>query len=106
MFEVLPVLLIGPFADLAADRMPRRRLRVGADLIRACAVASLIFAPESVTAVFAAAFVLSAAATVFNPAATSLLPDVVDDADLITGRTAPCGASRSSPKSRWPLPPG
>ena len=51
MFEVLPVLLIGPFAGLAA-------------------AASLVFAVGSVTAVFAAAFVLSAAATVFNPAAT------------------------------------
>ena len=88
MFEVLPVLLIGPLAGLAADRMPRRRLMVGADLIRAGAVASLIFATESVTAVFAAAFLLSAAATVFNPAATSLLPEVVDDTDLITANSA------------------
>ena len=88
MFEVLPVLLIGPFAGLAADKMPRRRLMVSADLIRACAAASLIFAVGSVTAVFATAFVLSAAATVFNPAATSLLPDVVDDTDLINANSA------------------
>ena len=88
MFEVLPVLLIGPFAGLAADRMPRRQLMVSADVIRAVAAASLIFATGSVTAVLAAAFVLSAAATVFNPAATSLLPDVVDDADLITANGA------------------
>ena len=88
MFEVLPVLLIGPFAGLAADKMPRRQLMVSADLVRAGAAASLILATGSVTAVFAAAFVLSAAATVFNPAATSLLPDVVDDADLITANSA------------------
>ena len=61
---------------------------VGADVIRAGAAASLILATESVTAVFAAAFLLSAAATVFNPAATSLLPDVVDDTDLITANSA------------------
>ena len=88
MFEVLPVLVIGPFAGLAADKMPRRQLMVSADLIRAAAAASLIFAIGSVTAVFAAAFVLSAAATVFNPAVASLLPDVVDDTDLITANSA------------------
>jgi hypothetical protein len=35
MFEVLPVLLVGPVAGLAADLVPRRRLMVGADLFRA-----------------------------------------------------------------------
>ena len=61
MFEVLPVLLIKPFAGLAADKMPRRRLMVSADLIRAASAASLIFATGPVAAVFAAAFLLSAA---------------------------------------------
>lgn len=81
-------MLIGPFAGLAADKMPRRRLMVSADLIRAAAAASLMFGTGSVTAVFAAAFLLSAAATVSNPAATSLLPDVVDDNGLITAKRA------------------
>ena len=88
MFEVLPMLLIGPIAGLAADKMPRRRLMVGADLVRAVAAGSLVLATASVPAVFAVAFVLSAAATVFNPAAASLLPDVVDEADLITANSA------------------
>ena len=88
MFEVLPVLLIGPVAGLAADKMPRRRLMVGADIVRAFAAASLVVATGSVAAVFAVAFLLSAAATVFNPAAASLLPDVVDEADLITANSA------------------
>lgn len=88
MFEVLPVLLIGPVAGLAADKMPRRRLMVGADLVRAGAAASLILATTSVPAVFAVSFILSAAATVFNPAASSLVPDLVDDEDLITANSA------------------
>lgn len=88
MFEVLPVLLIGPVAGLAADKMPRRRLMVGADVVRAIAAASLVVVTGSLPAVFAVAFVLSAAATVFNPAAASLLPDVVDEADLITANSA------------------
>ena len=88
MFEVLPVLLIGPVAGLAADKMPRRRLMVSADIIRAVAAVSLVVATGSVPAVFTVAFVLSAAATVFNPAAASLLPDLVDEADLITANSA------------------
>ena len=88
MFEVLPVLLIGPVAGLAADKMPRLRLMVGADLVRAGAAASLVLATTSVPAVFAVAFILSAAATVFNPAASSLVPDLVDDEDLITANSA------------------
>ena len=76
MFEALPVLLIGPVAGLAADKMPRRRLMVSADIIRAVAAVSLVVATGSVPAVFTVAFVLSAAATVFNPAAASLLPDL------------------------------
>ncbi len=88
MFEVLPVLLIGPVAGLAADKMPRLRLMVGADLVRAGAAASLVLATTSVPAVFAVSFILSAAATVFNPAASSLVPDLVDDEDLITANSA------------------
>lgn len=88
MFEVLPVLLIGPIAGLAADRMPRRRLMVGADLVRAGAAASLLVATGSLSAVYAVAFVLSAAAMMFNPAASSLLADVVGEDDLITANSA------------------
>lgn len=88
MFEVLPVLLLGPVAGLAADRLPRRRLMIGADLVRAAAAASLVLAAGSVPAVFAVAFVLSAATMAFNPAASSLLPDVVGDDHLVTANSS------------------
>lgn len=88
IFEVLPVLLIGPVAGLAADKMPRRRLMIGADVLRAVAAASLVVATNSLSAVFAVAFTLSAAAMVFNPAAAALLPDVVGEADLVIANSA------------------
>lgn len=88
MFEVLPVLLLGPVAGLAADRLPRRRLMVGADVVRAVVAALLVLASGSLPSVFALAFVLSAAAMVFNPAASSLLPDVMGDDDLVTANSA------------------
>ncbi len=88
IFEVLPVLLIGPVAGMAADRLPRRRLMVGADAIRAGAAGILIVATGSLAVLFAVAFTLSAAATVFNPAAASVLPDVVSEDDLIAANSA------------------
>ena len=88
MFEVLPVLLLGPVAGLAADRLPRRRLMVAADLFRAAAALGLVVAAGSVGVAYAVAFALSAGAVVFNPAAASLLPEVVGEDDVVTANSA------------------
>ena len=88
MFEVLPVLLIGPIGGLAADRLPRRRLMVGADLFRAVVALALVVTVDSVGVAYAVAFGLSAGAAIFNPAAGSLLPDVVGDEDVVTANAA------------------
>lgn len=88
MFEVLPVLLLGPIAGLAADRLPRRKLMVGADLIRAVVALVLVVMADSVGVAYAVAFGLSAGAVVFNPAAGSLLPEVVDEDDVVTANSA------------------
>ena len=88
IFEVLPVLLIGPVAGLAADRLARRRLMVGADLFRAAVALALTVTADSVVVAYAVAFGLSAGAVIFNPAAGSLLPDVVGDDDVVTANAA------------------
>jgi len=88
IFEVLPVLLLGPIAGLAADRLPRRRLMVGADLLRAAVALVLVAVADSVGVAYAVAFGLSAGAVVFNPAAGSLLPEVVDEDDVVTANSA------------------
>lgn len=88
MFEVFPVLLLGPIAGLAADRLPRRRLMAGADLLRAAVALVLVAMADSVGVAYAAAFGLSAGAVVFNPAAGSLLPEVVDEDDVVTANSA------------------
>lgn len=87
-FEVLAVLLLGPVAGLAADRLPRRRLMVGADILRAGVALALVFASGSLGVAYAVAFGLSAGAVVFNPAAGSLLPDVVGEEDVVTANSA------------------
>ncbi len=88
MFEVLPVLLLGPVAGLAADRLPRRRLMVGADVLRTAVALVLVAFADSVGMAYAVAFGLSAGAVVFNPAAGSLLPEVVDEDDVVTANSA------------------
>lgn len=87
-FEVLPVVLFGPVAGLAADRFPRRRLMVAADAVRALVALVLVIGSGSVGVAFAVAFGLSAGAVVFNPAAASLLPEVVGDDDVVTANSA------------------
>lgn len=83
IFEVLPVLVLAPVAGLAADRLPRRRLMIGADLLRAAAALVLVLIVDSVGVAYAAAFALSAGAVVFNPAAGSLLPELVGDHEVV-----------------------
>ena len=51
-FEVLPVLLIAPVAGLAADRLPRRSVMIGADVCRAL-VAIVLVAVLAIGAVLA-----------------------------------------------------
>src|ERR687897_675835 len=88
IFEVLPVLLLAPVAGLAADRLPRRRLMVAADLFRAAAALVLVAVAGSVGIAYAVAFGLSAGAVFFNPAAGSLLPDIVGDEEVVTANSA------------------
>ena len=87
MFEVLPVLLLGPVAGLAADRLPRRRLMVSADVFRAAAALVLAVVGDAVGVAYAAAFGLSAGAVLFNPAAGSLLPEVVRREEVVSANS-------------------
>lgn len=88
-FEVLPVLLLGPVAGLAADRFPRRRVMVAADLGRAGLAALVAFSHTSTPVAYGVAFGLSTGALLFNPAATSLVPELLDDEDeLVAANSA------------------
>ena len=86
-FEVLPILLFGAVAGLAADRFPRRSVMIAADLGRAVAAASLALWPDSLGFTFAVAFALSLGSILFNPASSSLIPELVDDEDLVTANS-------------------
>lgn len=88
VFEVLPVIVLGPIAGVLADRVPRRSIMVAADLLRAVLVGVLALAHGNVAIAYAVAFGVSVGTIAFNPAASSLVPDIVDAERLVDANTA------------------
>lgn len=88
-FEILPVLILGPVAGLVTDRFARRRVMVAADLLRAACAVLLAVNHSSVGVAYAVAFGLSTGAVLFNPAVSSLVPDLVDgEEELVEANSA------------------
>jgi MFS family permease len=85
--EIVPVLLLAPFAGAVVDRLPAVKVMVAADLWRMGLALLLPLVADSLPAVYAVAFGLSAGAVFFNPASQSLLPAVVSDDELIAGNS-------------------
>lgn len=56
---------------------------VPADVARVLLAVLLVFAQSHLVAVYAVAFGLSAAGVLFNPAAASVLPALVEDEELV-----------------------
>ena len=88
VFEVLPVIVLGPVAGVVADRYSRRSVMVAADLVRGALVGLLALAHGHVALAYAVAFGVSVGTIGFNPAASSLVPDIVDDDVLVDANTA------------------
>ena len=84
--DSIPALVFGLHGGLAADRWDRRRLMIGADLVRAAVlvpVAILGLAGQlPLAALVVAAFVLEAATSYFAPAYGALLPALVERANV------------------------
>ena len=85
--EIVPVLLLAPFAGTLVDRLPRVPVMIGADLWRAVLATLLIFVGDQVAAVYAIAFGLSVGAVLFNPAANSALPALVKEDELVAANS-------------------
>jgi MFS family permease len=86
--EILPVLLIAPFAGVVMDRLPRIQVMVASDLVRAALAVVLAIWHDDPLVVYAVAFGLSAGAVFFNPAANSVLPSVVRDEEIVAANSA------------------
>lgn len=86
--EIAPVLLLGFVAGTVVDRLPRRQVMIAADLGRAVIAALVAFNSDQLWALYTAAFGLAALTVFFNPAASSLMPSLVDDDELVTANSA------------------
>lgn len=87
-FEIAPVLLLGFLAGAVVDRHPRRRIMITADLGRAAVCLALVVFGDNLAVIYAAAFGLSVGTVFFNPAAASLMPDVVEAEDIVGANSA------------------
>lgn len=74
---------VAPLAAAFAERLPRRGLLVGLDLVRAAVALSLPFVTE-VWQVYVLIFLLQSASAAFTPAFQATIPDVVPDEDDYT----------------------
>lgn len=79
--DILPTLLVGLLAAPLVDRLSRRALLIGADLVRFGVFCALPFAPNAATIVALAA-VIGIATGFFRPAVYAGLPNLVEDKDL------------------------
>ena len=85
--EIVPVLLLAPVAGAFIDRLPAVKVMIVADVWRMGLALLLPLVADSVAAVYAVAFGLSAGAVFFNPASQATLPAVVDERELIAGNS-------------------
>jgi MFS family permease len=86
--EILPVLLIAPFAGVLVDRLPRIQTMIASDLVRAVLAGVLAVWHDDPLVVYGVAFGLSAGAVFFNPAANSVLPSIVTDDEIVAANSA------------------
>ncbi|MBI2710352.1 MAG: MFS transporter [Actinobacteria bacterium] len=103
VFEIAPVILFGFMAGAVADRHPRRRVMVAADLGRAAVALLLVAVPGRLGVVYFAAFALSALSVFFNPAASSVVPSLVDADDVVGANSALWSAAVISQIALAPL---
>lgn len=76
--KMLTHVTVAPLGAMLADRLPRRPLLVGLDLMRAGVVAMLPWVTE-VWQIFALVFVFQAASGVFTPTYQALVPELLRD---------------------------
>jgi predicted MFS family arabinose efflux permease len=88
--SVLPIFFLAPVAGVFADRWDRKRLMVGADLLRVVPIAGLLVALWQGSAALAIACVLavSGISAFFEPASAAATPNLVDPEDLPIAQAA------------------
>ncbi len=79
--QILPFILLGPFAGVLVDRVSRRRVMIIADLCNGIAILALSFI-NSIETIFAVALIASCFYTFRNPAQNAFGPNLVAKEDI------------------------
>lgn len=83
MATALPTLLVGLLAGVFVDRWNRKRIMIAADLIRAVFVALIpLLLPFGIAWLYIVVMLSSAITQFFDPAQSSVLPEVASDEEL------------------------
>ncbi len=85
MFSGLPIIILGPFAGIVADRFSRRKILIFSDVINAIAVSVFslyLFKLEkqsdlAIIGLFSIGVILGITGAFFNPAVAAAIPDIV-----------------------------
>lgn len=80
----LPSVVVGLFAGPLVDRLSRKKLVIGADLVRCAVFAALPFL-DSASALIVVALIAGIANSFFRPAVLAGVPNLVDESDLAEG---------------------
>lgn len=76
VIESLPWIVIGPIAGVVVDRVNRRNVLIMSDFLRAILVTSIFFL-HSVPLIYLMSFLSQSLATVFAPARSATIPDLI-----------------------------
>ena len=99
LVRVLPAAIVAPIATQLADRWPRERVLVAVSLVRAVSIAAAAWAVAAdgpAVAVYALVALSSAAAVLFRPVHSALLPSLCATPQELAGANAVRGALDSA----------
>jgi len=88
VLQVLPQAFVGPLAGVVNDRISRKRVMIGADLFRMAVVAAMLLVTrETAWVIYPLLFLETIAAAFFEPARSSVVPNVVRKDELTMANT-------------------
>ncbi len=89
-FTIIPVFLIGPLAGVYVDRWDRRKTMYICDFLRSLLVLAIplfLFYSKNLAPIYLLIFIAFSIGRFFVPAKLSIIPDLVDNKDLLVANT-------------------
>ncbi len=89
VLQVLPHTLLGPLAGMVNDRFSRRKVMIVTDLLRMVIVACMLLVRSRgyVWVIYPLLFLETVMVAFFEPARNAVIPNVVDEQDVIVANT-------------------